>query len=306
MMEARQDEQVSPALLGVDVGGTTIKARLVTDDDTVLGERTLATPHGDGDATRLAAAIVKLAGWARGIAVAHRAALRAVGFVVPGIVEVDAGIVHHAVNLGWRELPLREIVARALAADGWRLALGFGQDVRAGALAELPATGSAAFVAVGTGVAVTLMSDGQIVTTVPWAGELGQLRLLEGPHAGMRLEEIVSGVELARRAGESEVPALLARLRAGDQAAQAIWDEFIAALAGLLAVVIALGGCATIVLGGGIAQSGEILFGPLAEALRRRLGEELPMPELRPARNGAAAAAIGATLLARAALAAAG
>ena len=58
--------------------------------------------------------------------------LRAVGLVVPGVVDAQQGIAVYAANIGWRQLPLRQIVAEAVG-----LPVILDHDVRAAGLAEL-------------------------------------------------------------------------------------------------------------------------------------------------------------------------
>jgi len=56
-----------------------------------------------------------------------------------------------------------------------------------------------------------------------------------------------------------------------------------------------------IVVGGGLAEAGSLLFAPLDAAVDARIGA-MRRPRLVPARHGEAAAVIGATYLARTAL----
>ncbi|MCC8906507.1 ROK family protein [Curtobacterium sp. GD1] len=290
------------AVLGVDVGGTGIKARLTGADGLVLDETRVPTPRGDTDATMLATVVVELAERAL-----RRGDLDAVGLVTPGVVDDGAGTVVLAVNLGWRDVPVRDRVRAEFAARGIDVPLVFGHDVRAGALAETsgaaPALtrGSVAFVPVGTGLASALVVDGVVVAGGGWAGEIGQVRIPTGPHAGRRVEEIASAGGVARRSGSTSAHEAMLRVRAGDPVATAVWHECIDVLADALAWTTTVAGCHTIIVGGGLAESGPLLFDPLRTALVERL-PGLRVPVLAPARHGDAAGAIGAGLMARTAL----
>ncbi|WIB77412.1 ROK family protein [Curtobacterium sp. MCPF17_002] len=298
------------AVLGVDVGGTGIKARRTDADGLVLDETRVPTPRDDPDATRLAVVVADLAE-----AALARGPLDAIGLVTPGVVDESAGRVVLAVNLGWQDVPVRDTVRDELARRGLHVPVAFGHDVRAGALAETagasraepagaaPALGrgSVAFVPVGTGLASALVVDGAVVSGDGWAGEIGQVRIPSGPHAGLRVEEIASAGGVARRSGSVSAHDAMLRVRAGDPVAARVWDECVTVLADALVWTTAVAGCHTIIVGGGLAQSGPLLFDPLTAAVADRL-VGLRVPAIVPARHGDAAGAIGAGLLARAAL----
>lgn len=296
---------MSGVVLGVDVGGTTTKARTIDAAGNVLAEHRVPTPRDDPGAERLTRLVADLAATA---ATTHP--LEAVGLVVPGVVDDDAGVVRDAVNLGWHGVPVRDLARRALDDRGLSVPVAFGHDVRAGALAETSAhdgthatltSGAVAFVPVGTGLASALVVDGRVVSGEGWAGEIGQVRLTTGPHTGRRVEEIASAGAVARRTGCPSARAAADLVRSGDPLAVAVWTDCVAVLAEALAWTAAVTGCHTVVVGGGLAETGELLLGPLRTAVAGRL-PGLRTPTLVPARHGDAAGAVGAGLLARAAV----
>ncbi|MFC5500691.1 ROK family protein [Lysinimonas soli] len=285
---------MSLPVLGIDIGGTSIKARLADGDDLTLGTWREPTPAQDPSGASTAEVIGAMVERAR-----RTAPLGAVGVVVPGIVDDDAGVCIHSVNLGWHDLPIRDILQRRVD-----LPMAFGHDVRAGALAE-SLTGAAAgvvgpvvFIPIGTGVASALIIDGAVISSGGWAGEIGQVILDSGPHAGHRVEEIASATGIARRAGQPNALAVAELVTAGDAVATAAWDEGIDVLADALAWIDAIVAPEMIVLGGGLAEAGELLTRPLERALVRRL-PSTRIPALSRARHGDAAAMIGAGYLAR-------
>lgn len=307
------------AVLGIDVGGTSIKVRLVADDGPVLEEQRVPTPRGDAEATALAELVATLGQRARTVARQHGTDLGAIGLVVPGVVDEGTGRSVLSVNLGWRDVPVRARVEGALRATGVdAVPLAFGHDVRAGALAEVhaatpaatpggplaidPATalgrGTVAFVPVGTGLASALVVDGRVVSGGGWAGEIGQVRIRDGAHAGLRVEEVASAGAVARRSGSPSAHDAMLRVLDGDAVARRAWDDCVDVLADTLAWLTAVAGCHTLIVGGGLAQSGPILFDPLRSAVADRL-TGVRIPELVGARHGDAAGAIGAVLLAR-------
>lgn len=277
------------AVLGIDVGGTAVKAvRIGADGTTWLPS--VATPRQDPSAAATVAVIAELVAAAEPIA--------AVGVAVPGVVDERAGVCALSVNLGWRDLPVRDLVAARVRRPVVLL-----HDVRAGARAER-ATGAGAgrdggllFAPLGTGLAVALLAaDGEPVPS-PWAGEVGQLRHLHGPFAGLRVEEVASAGGLARRFGVAHAREVLDAVEAGDPRAMRAWEETASALAEVLAWGFAFAAPATVVVGGGLAQAGDVLLDPVRASLAARL-EGFPVPPVLPAAHGVQAAAIGAAVAA--------
>ncbi len=282
------DERV----LGVDVGGTAIKVVSIGADGDVRERPGVPTPRDDRSGRGVVDAVEALVAAEPGVA--------AVGLAIPGIVDEEAGVCRASVNLGWRELPLRDLVAARLGVP-----VALSQDVRAGARAER-ATGAGAgrpggllFAALGTGLATAALDeDGRPVGGV-WAGEVGQLRWTDGPHAGLRVEQVASAGGLAARFGVAEARAVADAVRAGDERAARLWAETADALAEVLAWCVAVTSPATVVVGGGLARSGGLLLDPVRRSLAARL-TGFPAPVLLPAAHGTAAAAVGAAQLAAA------
>lgn len=279
--------------IGVDVGGTTVKAVVVDGEGLIGSEARRATPSPDPSGERIVDAVARL------VAELDADAGAPVGVVVPGIVDELRGTAVLSANLGWSGLPLARMLRDRIGRD-----VAFGHDVRAGALAEArwgaasDIDGIVVFVPIGTGVAAATLLDGRPVVEGGWAGEIGQTTIMAGPHAGARVEDIASATGIARRAGLADARAVVARVEAGDPAMTGIWHETIDVLADVLAGIVATLAPRMIVLGGGVALAGQTLTGPLAEALDARLGP-LPRPGLRVASLGDRAAALGAALIAR-------
>ncbi len=150
----------------------------------------------------------------------------------------------------------------------------------------------------GTGLASALVVDGRVVPGGGWAGEVGQVRIRDGAHAGLRVEEVASAGAVARRSGAPSAHDAMLRVLDGDPVARRAWDDCVDVLADTLAWLTAVAGCHTLIVGGGLAQSGPLLFDPLRAAVADRLAG-VRLPELVGARHGDAAGAIGAVLLAR-------
>ena len=289
-------------MVALDVGGTTVKGGLVDHDGSVMARLRRPTPPHDNGPGEVLATIDELAG-----AGPASASVRAVGLVVTGIVDERRGMAVHSENVGWRDVPVRSLVERATG-----LPVGFGHDVRAGALAEWRMGAGRGledlvFVPVGTGVSAGIVVQGRLITGGGYAGEIGHLDVGHGePCAcGGRgcVEALASAAAITRRyvavagrpvAGAREVAE---RMVAGDPAARRVWDDATDALALALAWTSVVLAPQAIILGGGLARSGSLLLEPLAQALGRHLGV-VRRPRLLPAALADDAGLLGAALLA--------
>jgi glucokinase len=309
MLLGDQPFPVTGWVVALDVGGTSMKGAIVGPDGTACAPLRRSTPCEQGpravvDAVGATLDLLIEDAQQRGLGIT------AVGVVVPGIVDDERGVAVFSANLGWQDLPLRALLE---AHTGLRV--GFGQDVRAGALAE--ATFGAArdvrdvlFVPVGSGVAGAALVDGRLLVADGYAGEIGHLSVDPAGdpcRCGGRgcVETVASGGAIARRyatrAGRSvaDAAAVAALVREGDPDAVAVWDDAVAALAHGLTVAVALLAPQLIVVGGGLAGSDDLLLRPLSEIVRARLSPcAMRMPELVRAALGDQAGCLGAALLA--------
>jgi glucokinase len=268
-------------VIGVDLGGTTIKATLSGSDGLVYGHTERPTPRQLGPDAVVAATIEVIAGLRAQLPQDTR--LRAVGLVVPGIVDAQQGIAVYAANLGWRQLPLRQIVADAVG-----LPVILDHDVRAAGLAELELGAGRGFrevlfVALGTGIAAAIITGGQLVAgATGQAGELGHLPVFpdgEWCACGQRgcTETYASAAALSRRYSaateSSDVSAqeVIGRAAAGDAVALRVFNEAITALGRALVHYVLLMDPELIIIGGGLAASGAALIDPLTHSVKSGL-----------------------------------
>ena len=229
------------------------------------------------------------------------------GVVVPGLVDERRGVGLWSANLGWRDLPVRDAVAARL-----QVGTVVGHDVRAGLLAETrlgAARGArhALFLPVGTGIAGALLLEGVLVSGDGWAGELGHMVIdPAGPPCACGavgcLETIGSAaaVERAHAAQTGEwLPAerVAALAVAGDPAASRVWGRAVSALGAAIAATVTLTGVDLVLVGGGLAESGETLLAPLRADLDARLTFQR-RPRIAKAALGDRAGCLGAACLA--------
>jgi glucokinase len=288
----------------IDVGGTSIKSALVAEDLHVV--HTLRTPtrrvDGAVDVTQIKELIDELRGKA------GDATVVGAGVAAPGIIDERLGVARAAVNLGWRDLPLRELLTDAVG-----IPVALGHDVRTGGLAEFTvgaATGvrNAMFMPIGTGIAAAVLVDGHRLDADGYAGEIGHI--VVDPDGvvcgcGIRgcLETLASAAFIARhyaaRSGRPVTKAaeVAAAVDAGDPDAVAVWARAVDGLAAALTTAITLLAPEIIAIGGGLSESGDTLLVPLRESLKGRMAFQR-VPTLVRAALGDNAGCIGAGILA--------
>ena len=293
-------------VVALDVGGTGMKAALVDDAYRTLVTRRMPTPREQGPGAvveRILATVVDL----HQEALRRELRVRAAGVVVPGIVDEQRGVAVFAVNIGWRDVALVDLLRARLD-----LPIAFGHDVRAGGLAE-GELGAARgvrdylFLPIGTGIAGAVVLGGEPYAGHGYAGELGHIVLNPtGPECpcGARgcLETIASAAAIALRYNERTGSAVDAvevgrRVAAGEPAAVSVWTDAVQALGGVIAGYACVLAPDIVVVGGGLAEAGDTLLTPLARATDSRLPFQ-QRPKLVPAQLGDQAGVLGAAVLA--------
>jgi glucokinase len=289
-MNGISDRRGGPAI-GIDVGGTSVKGVRLGEDGSIVAVHRLPTPSPDPTGAGVVGTVAEVRD-----ALATGRPLP-VGVAVPGVVDEDNGLAVLSVNLGWRDLPMHDLLVERLGTE-----VALAHDVRAGGVAEArtgaarDAAGVVAFVPVGTGIAAAVLIDGKPLVAGGWAGEIGQLLITHGEFAGQRLEEVASARATALRAGVASARDVASAAARGSAASQQVWNETVTVLADALAGLSVTVAPSVIVIGGGLALAGRQLINPLGEELARRL-PGLRVPGLVAAAHGDAAAAVGAALL---------
>lgn len=287
----------------LDVGGTAIKAG-VLEGDRLIGTRQWPTPApGDGIGERV---VDRAAQIVAELTAAH-GPLDAVGFVVPGVVDPVAGVGLWSENLGWRDVPFRDLLEARLG-----LPVAVGHDVRAGGLAEARLGAGAdyrdvVFLPVGTGIAAAIVCDGVLYDRDRPTGEIGHVDIghdepcVCGLHGCV--EAIASAAAIARRYAARTGARISAaevsrRVVAGDPDARAVWADAVAGLGRAIAWLAAVLAPEIVVVGGGLAEAGEVLLEPLRADVEKRITFH-HRPVIAPSAMGSLAGCVGAGLLAR-------
>jgi predicted NBD/HSP70 family sugar kinase len=256
-------------VLGVDLGGTKVRAALADASGAVLAEMTAATDGRGGrhvveQIAVLARSLVTTVG-------ATTARVRATAVGTPGVPDAQSGTLGLSPNIdGLSSVSLRDELAAEL---GHPVVLD--NDVTAAAVGERWA-GSArgcddfVFVAVGTGTGMGIVSGGRVIRGAHGAaGEIGYLPLGTDPfdpvnqHRGA-LEEATAGEKIAARYRAATGTALATRdvfdlAAQGDAAAVTVVAELGRFLALAITAVTAVLDPALVVLGGGVGSRPELL-----------------------------------------------
>ena len=310
----------------IDLGGTSVRAAVVDANGGIAGFVTGATEASRGpDAVidRIVAALHDSLARAS----VDIAELVAVGIGAPGPLDWQTGVIHEAPNLpGWREVPLVDRVAEAVGLPTF-----LENDANAAALAERQyGVGQGAlnmlYVTVSTGVGGGLILDGQL-----WhgaygsAGEFGHMTVdFDGPlcDCGNRgcVEALAAGPDIAAwvgqqiAAGHASVLHGQADLTGRDVVEAAQQGDALAVSAvaragravGFGVINVAhLVNLDMVVIGGGIANAGALLFDPLRATVRDHLLESTaPNLRIEPWSLGENVGLLGAAAAARSRLAA--
>jgi glucokinase len=271
-----------PLAIGIDFGGTTIKAGVVYQSNIIDHAPPIATQEFEGP-EELVAAIGRVV---EDLQKRHPG-VASVGVGMPGLIDFEKGIVHNLTNVReWVQVPLRDQLAEMCG-----LPVVVDNDANCMAFAEWKCGAGRGMrhlvcLTLGTGVGGGIIVDGRLVRGSRFgAGEIGQTSIdYQGRtgHYGNRgaLEDYIGNQEImveARetylRAGverslENCTPAALATAAyRDDPIALKIWDDIGNKLATAIMNCCWLLNPQAIVLGGGVARAGEVLFRPLNEHL---------------------------------------
>ena len=267
---------MSLPVLALDVGGTKLAAGVVADDGSVVAAARAATPAGEG-AEAVWAALTGLA--AEVLVEAGSPAVQGIGVGCGGPMAWPAGRVTPLNLPDWVDFPLRE----RLQAKHPDLPVRLHNDAPCLAIAEHwvgagKGVDNMVGMVVSTGVGGGLILGGRLIDgRTGNAGHIGHVVVDPvGPVCRCGgigcLEAVARGpavVEWAREHGwvaaaSAAGPELAASARAGDSVAAAALSLAGTAIGVAIASTAALLDVGLVVVGGGLAQSGEILFGPLS------------------------------------------
>ncbi len=314
--------QMARIVIGIDLGGTFIKAGLVDETGRVLGEHKAPTPQ-----TGQAAVLATLVDLGRRLIADHarlgNGRIQGVGLGTPGVVTPDE--IRLAFNIpGWEHVPARTYLSREL-----QVPVFIDNDANVFALAEYvfgAGRGVHSLVAftIGTGVGGGIVVDGRVYQGYSGcAGELGHINVEpDGEVCGCGrpgcVEAYASADAIARfvrrRLAEGDASMLRDTVDRGEKVTSADVDAAARqgdalALAAITRAARYLGiaaaaVCTTldpeiIVLGGGGAGFGRLLIDPMRAEMRHRMySADIHFPDIRLAQLGYESGLVGAACLA--------
>lgn len=263
-------------VLAFDVGGTSVKAAALDSDLRVLAETSRPSRRGAEILDVLQEAADDVVG---ALTPVDRQHVVAAGIAMPGLVDAEAGVSVHSVNLDLHDLRVAGPMSERL---GLPVRVGHDVTVAGEAVRRSASDLEDPFVVIiGTGIAAAAFVGGRAVTGVSGqAGELGHvvvrpdgplcpcgargcLELLASAGAIVRIYQERTGVALD---GAHEV---VARIDT-DAVAKAVWAEAMSALADGLIMACALLAPGAIVFGGGLAGAGDRLVDDVRSLMLER------------------------------------
>ncbi|MBR5767181.1 MAG: ROK family protein [Clostridia bacterium] len=293
--------------IGVDLGGTNIKAGLVEltgEKPEIVLKKSIPTalPRPASEICRDIADLCGVICEEAGISLSD---VGTVGVGSPG--SVSGGIVHNAENLGFSEVPLRDMISDLIGGD---IGVSLANDANAAAYGELVAgcgVGCSSIIAVtlGTGVGGGIVLDGKIVEGHNGAaGEIGHIIIKSGGRlcaCGCRgcLEAYCSATALIAETKEKVILHPESRLRElsekngvsgktafdaarlGDPVAKEIIGEYVENLAAGVASVIQMFQPEVVCIGGGISKEGEGLIAPLRDRVYSMVYQDVSIERTR-------------------------
>ncbi len=250
--------------------------------------------------------------------------IEAIGFGLPGQIDYKAGMVKNLPNIpGWINIPLGKLIE-----DEFQIPTKLDNDVRCAALGELnfgagKGCENLICITIGTGIGSGIVLNGKLVRGASnAAGEIGHIKMTleKGPLCGCGdhgcFEAYASGPSIVTMAKEFISGGKSAKYK--EMATDGIITPYIVAQAALqgdavslqifkqigeiigvgLSSVINLLNPEKIIIGGGVADAGEILLEPIRKTIEdRAMPIQKEAVKVVPAQLANAAGVIGASLL---------
>lgn len=311
--------------IGIDVGGTNVKIALVDKSGKIIYSNSVPTYAKMGyeyTVNNIKQAIKDLMKETN----TTSKDIDGIGFDFPGQVDYKTGVVKLAPNIpGWVNVPIAQMIE-----EEFHIPTRIDNDVRCAALGEMKfgaGQGCENFVCitVGTGIGSGLVVNGQLVRGASnAAGEIGHIKLqmkdglicgcgdtgcleayASGPSIVAMAQDYIKGGkstkfrEMAAAEGGEITPYMVAKAaEAGDPVAKrifAIVGEYIGI--GLTSVINLLNP-EKVIIGGGVAEAGDLLLDPIRKTIKERaMVVAGSVVEIVPAQLGNSAGVIGASML---------
>lgn len=311
--------------IGIDLGGTGIKAGLVDDNYDIVHTASIPTgaqrPQNEiiKDMAMLAIRVTKEAGYD------IEKDVKSIGIGSPGTCDSKNGILVYANNINFENAPMREEIQKYI-----NLPVYIGNDANVAALGEFKVLDDKnvehmVAITLGTGVGGGVIINKKIYDGFNGAAaEIGhfQVQMSGGEpctcgrtgcwetygSVTALIRETRRAVEanpdcdmakdVAAKGGEIDGKTSFVWAKAGDSVAQKVVDEYIKAVAEGIVSVINIFQPQVLVIGGAISKEGDYLLNPIKAIVEKsRYSRSIPQTEIRIAKLGNDAGIIGAALL---------
>jgi glucokinase len=285
--------------LAADIGGTKIAAARVSESGKITHLNTCATPaHGGYDVVQALIALLQNL---------PQKNARVLAVDVPGLAYRDGHV--WAPNIkGWKHMPLARALRKhfqlPVLIESDRNAFVVGEAWRGAARNRKDVV----FVVVGTGIGAGILSGGRLVRgAAELAGAIGWMAVrdeylpqyksvgcLEAHAAGPGISK-AAAVKMRRNLSAVELTTLA---RQGDKAARDVLHEAGSYLGLALANLVSTLNPKVIVVGGGVAEAGDLVLNPARETMKR-WAQPLAAKQVRivPSRLGIKAGLLGVAKL---------
>jgi glucokinase len=298
-------------IISIDLGGTNLKIGLLDQNCNIRYKAVLSTnsfTRKDDLITAIIDSIQKIIKDKN----LKKSGIQGIGLGLPGPIDVQRGIVHFFPNIpGWKEVKLKDILQKRL-----RLPVHLDNDANLMALAEFYRGAAlkaknAVCLTLGTGVGGGIIIEGRLYRGSTFnAGEIGHIPINEeGPQCNCAgkacLEAYVGNTRILKRARQIfrrnitlEEVSILAKRK--NKRAIKIWQDVGRRLGIALSGVVNLLNPDVIVIGGGLAGAGEVLFRNIRLTIKQRaMRVQAKHVKVLAAKLGSDAGLIGAALLVR-------
>ncbi len=282
---------MSKFIIGVDLGGTTVKLGLFDLNGTIVDKWEIPTRtehQGERILPDIADSILNQISTKK----IDKETVLGIGIGVPGPVD-NQGVIYKAANLGWGVFNVAETLEGLTG-----LHVKAGNDANVAALGEMWKGGGQGYtdlvaVTLGTGVGGGIIVDGRVLAGVSGAGgEIGHMHVEDAETevcgCGKKgcLEQYTSATGIVRlakrrlaldekasslRGREISAKTVFDAVKAGDEVAIQVANQFGTYLGKGLAAVACVTNPAIFVIGGGVSKAGPILLTFIEENYREHV-----------------------------------
>ncbi len=281
--------------IGIDLGGTNIKAGVVNENFEIIAKASVKTncPRPAKEICDDMAKVSVMACEEAGISIDD---VEWIGIGTPGIADNVNGTIPYSNNLDFHDVPVREYIREHINKPVY-----IANDANAAAYGEYVAgaakgANNAVCITLGTGVGAGVIIDGKILTGSNMAGaELGHIVIdMDGPECTcgrrgcfevyssatglirMTKEAIAAHPETimakyAEEDGHSSARHAFNAMRAGDAAGKEVVDKYIKYLAAGITNVINIFQPDILCIGGGVCNEGDPLLVPMKELVAKEV-----------------------------------